>query len=156
MPVNFEMIQKIPSLRFFLSLNTDLTSLVISLAQVTLASLALLLAFLTSSTNRRWRYRALNGCSPRDYFQYFLGSPYLFGIKMHHFSSYCYFWDYEFHISPSFHTLVWLLCNYTDFIWVRLKMRLPVHNEPSCSPPIGSPSGEQVLSSPQERASSYL
>lgn len=82
MPTNFEMLQRTPSsLRRTLPLNTDLPSWVISPAHVTLASLAILLAFSASSTKWRLRYRALNWWSSQNYFQCFLGSPYLFSIK---------------------------------------------------------------------------
>lgn len=60
-------------------------------------------------------------------FSVFAWQPPPFQHKTRHVSSYCYFWDCEFCLSPSFQTLVWLLCNYTDFTWVGPKMRLPTH-----------------------------
>ena len=56
MPANFERGQRIPSLKFVPSLNTELTSLVVSPAHLLSVSLAILVAFLTFSTERRLKY----------------------------------------------------------------------------------------------------
>lgn len=82
MPTSFEMFQRISSSpRFFLPLNTELTSLVILLAHLMLASVAILLSFLTSSTKSRLRYRALNLIEFSGLFSVFFGSPYFHSIR---------------------------------------------------------------------------
>lgn len=152
MLTNFEMLHRIPLPGPFLFFDP---LIILPTSNVSFSCYFCL--HLTSSTKRKWRYRALNWWSSfRVIFSLALQlRP--FQHKRHRVLIILLF-QRRWISSPLLPQLVWLLCNYTGFTWVRLQMCLPTHSWPfwifvSRWPPLhGIPGGELLsLQSTRER-----